>query len=80
MNREEIRNKVVDIIAMQLSMDKDDIVDSLDFVSDLGFDSLDTVEVTMCLEDEFGISIKDEDAEKMTNLKLILDYLENVLE
>jgi acyl carrier protein len=80
MNREEARNKVIDIISLQLTIDKEDVNENLDFVSDLGFDSLDFVEITMCLEDEFGITIKDEDAEKMTNLKLVLDYLENVLE
>jgi acyl carrier protein len=58
--------KVRQIIAEQLGVKIEDVVDKASFVDDLGADSLDTVELVMALEEEFGIEIPDEDAEKIT--------------
>jgi acyl carrier protein len=61
----EILEKVKKIIAEQLDVPEADIVPSASFVDDLGADSLDQVELIMAMEEEFNISIPDEDAEKM---------------
>ena len=72
----EIAQKVKSIIAEQLGVKPEDVTDSASFVDDLGADSLDTVELVMALEEEFGIEIPDEDAEKMTNVGEALRYVE----
>ncbi|MBU2504437.1 MAG: acyl carrier protein, partial [Candidatus Omnitrophica bacterium] len=58
--------KIKEIIAEQLGVKKEEIKPESSFIDDLGADSLDTVEVVMALEEEFGIEIPDEDAEKIT--------------
>ena len=63
-----IEEKVKDIIAEQLGVKKEEIKLESSFIDDLGADSLDTVEVVMALEEEFGIEIPDEDAEKITTV------------
>ena len=60
-----IEERVVSIVAEQMGVDKAQITPETSFVNDLGADSLDTVELVMELEDEFDISISDEDAEKI---------------
>ena len=60
-----VEEKVKDIISEQLGVKKEEIKPESSFIDDLGADSLDTVEVVMALEEEFGIEIPDEDAEKM---------------
>lgn len=80
MNRKEREKKVIECVASQLSLEIEDIDPAMDFVNVLGFDSLDSVEMTMCLEDEFGISIKDEEAEKLFNVNVVVDYLERNIE
>ena len=72
----EISQKVKSIIAEQLGVKIEEVTDSASFVDDLGADSLDTVELVMALEEEFGIEIPDEDAEKMTNVGEAVRYLE----
>ena len=62
-------SKVTDIVAEQLNVDKDEVTADASFVEDLGADSLDQVELVMRLEEEFGIEIPDEDAEKITRVK-----------
>ena len=62
---EEIQNKVIDIVAEQLGVDKEKIKPESNFVNDLGADSLDTVELVMELEEEFDINIADDAAEKI---------------
>ena len=56
-------------------MNKDQVVPEASFIEDLGADSLDTVELVMAFEEEFGAEIPDEDAEKLTSVGKVIDYL-----
>jgi len=67
--------RVKKIICQQLDVEKEDVVLEASFVDDLGADSLDTVELVMAFEEEFGIEISDEDAEKITSVKEAVDYI-----
>ena len=69
-------DKVRQIIAEQLGVKVEDVTPQSSFVDDLGADSLDTVELVMALEEEFGIEIPDEDAEKMSNVGEAIKYIE----
>ena len=71
----ELDTKVAEIIAEQLGVDVSEVVPEASFIDDLGADSLDTVELVMALEEEFGVEIPDEDAEKITTVKKALDYI-----
>ena len=71
-----VEEKVKDIIAEQLGVKKEEIKAESSFVDDLGADSLDTVEVVMALEEEFGIEIPDEDAEKITTVGEVIKYID----
>ena len=71
-----IFEKVVNIIAEQLDADADDITMETSMMKDLEADSLDAVEIMMALEDEFGVSIPDEDAENFKNIGDIVKYVE----
>ena len=68
--------KVRAIIAEQLGVKIEEVTDTASFVDDLGADSLDTVELVMALEEEFGIEIPDEEAEKMTSVGEAIRYVE----
>ena len=68
--------KIKAIIAEQLGVKAEEVTDQAKFVEDLGADSLDTVELVMALEEEFGIEIPDEDAEKMTTVGEAIKYIE----
>lgn len=68
--------KVKDIIAEQLGVKKEEVTDNAKFIDDLGADSLDTVELVMALEEEFGVEIPDEDAEKMVTVGEAIKYIE----
>ena len=70
------QDKIRQIIADQLGVKKDEVTDSAKFVDDLGADSLDTVELVMALEEEFGIEIPDEEAEKLVTVGDALRYIE----
>ncbi len=72
----EVAQKVKSIIAEQLGVKIEEVTDTASFVDDLGADSLDTVELVMALEEEFGVEIPDEDAEKMTNVGEAVRYIE----
>ena len=73
---DNIVERVKKIVAEQLGVNEADIKIDSSFVDDLGADSLDTVELVMALEEEFGIEIPDEDAEKMTNVGEAVRYIE----
>ncbi|MCM8819802.1 MAG: acyl carrier protein [Candidatus Omnitrophica bacterium] len=75
-----IEERVKEIIAEQLGFKKEEIKPESSFVDDLGADSLDTVEVVMALEEEFGIEIPDEDAEKITTVGEAIKYIEEKVE
>ena len=72
----EATEKIKQIIAEQLGVKLEEIKPESSFVDDLGADSLDTVELVMALEEEFGIEIPDEDAEKMTTVAQAIKYIE----
>ena len=70
-------DKVKDIIIDKLGVKEEKINKEASFVDDLGADSLDTVELIMQREEEFGIEIPDDDAEKITTVQAAIDYLES---
>jgi acyl carrier protein len=72
-----LENKVKDIIVEQLGVDADQVNPEASFIDDLGADSLDTVELVMAFEEEFGAEIPDEDAEKLTSVGAVIDYLKS---
>ncbi|GAK56797.1 MAG: acyl carrier protein [Candidatus Vecturithrix sp.] len=75
----DIQERVKAIIADQLGVDESEITSEASFVDDLGADSLDTVELVMALEEEFGIEIPDEEAEKIATVKDAVNYIEEHL-
>jgi acyl carrier protein len=73
---DSIADKVKDIIAEELGVDREEVTDNARFIDDLGADSLDTVELVMRFEEEFGIEIPDEDAEKIQSVRDSITYIE----
>ena len=71
----DIEQKVKDIIINELGVDAEKVTPEDSFVEDLGADSLDTVELVMAFEEEFGIEIPDEDAEKLQTVGDAVDYI-----
>ena len=71
-----VEEKIRKIICEQLEVDEKDVVPAASFVDDLGADSLDQVELIMAMEEEFGISISDEEAEKITAVRDAIEYIE----
>lgn len=79
MTKDEIRNKVVETITSQLGVTEAEVTDEAKFIEDLGADSLDTVELIMELEDEFDLEIPDEEAESITSVIKVIEYIESKL-
>ncbi len=73
-----IEDKVIDIISEQMGADKAEITRDTSFINDLNADSLDTVELVMEFEDEFDMSIPDEEAEKIQTVGAAIDYIVNI--
>ncbi|MDH5716223.1 MAG: acyl carrier protein [Spirochaetia bacterium] len=69
-------DKIKKIIAEQLGVDESEITPESHFIDDLGADSLDTVELVMALEEEFGIEVPDEDAEKIQTVGDVAKYID----
>ena len=70
-----LEQKVKDIIVEQLGVNPDQVTPEASFIEDLGADSLDTVELVMAFEEEFGAEIPDEDAEKLSTVGAVINYL-----
>lgn len=75
----EIEKRVVEIVSEQMGVSKDQITRDTSFINDLNADSLDTVELVMELEEEFGVNIPDEAAEKIQSVGQAIDYIEKEL-
>lgn len=73
-----VENKLIDIISEQMGVDKSEITRETSFINDLNADSLDTVELVMEFEDEFDMSIPDEEAEKIQTVGAALDYITKI--
>lgn len=76
----ELEEKVRKIICEQLNVAEKDVVPEASFVDDLGADSLDQVELIMAMEEEFDVSISDEEAEKIMTVQDAVDYIKKALE
>jgi acyl carrier protein len=70
-----VEKKVKEIVAEQLGKDSSEVTNEASFIDDLGADSLDIVELVMAMEDEFGIEIPDEEAEKIKTVKDVIEYI-----
>jgi acyl carrier protein len=75
----EVVNRVKKIVVEHLGVEGDKVVDSANFMADLGADSLDAIELTMAFEDEFGVEIPDEQAETLLNVGDAVKFLEKAL-
>ena len=73
----DVDAKVKKIISEQLGVPEGDVKPEASFVNDLGADSLDTVELVMALEEEFGVEIPDEDAEKIATVQNAVEYIKS---
>ena len=71
-----IDERVCDLVVEQLGVSQDQVTPEASFIDDLGADSLDTVELVMAFEEEFGIDIPDEDAEKIVTVSDAIKYLD----
>ena len=71
----DIADRVKKIVVEHLGVEEDKVTETASFIDDLGADSLDTVELVMALEEEFGCEIPDEEAEKITSVQQAIDYV-----
>lgn len=76
MDREEILDKVKAVVVDQLNVEEDEVTDDASFIDDLGADSLGIVELVMALEEEFAVSIPDEDAEGIRTVGDAISYIQ----
>lgn len=74
----EIEAKVIEIVSEQMGVDKSEITRDTSFINDLNADSLDTVELVMEFEDEFDMSIPDEEAEKIQTVGAAIDFISSI--
>jgi acyl carrier protein len=72
-----VEERVINLIVDQLGVSQEEVTPDASFIEDLGADSLDTVELVMAFEEEFGIEIPDEDAEKIVRVRDAIDYIKN---
>jgi acyl carrier protein len=79
MSMADVEEKVRSIICEQLNVSEDDVIPKASFVDDLGADSLDQVELIMAMEEEFDISISDEEAEKIATVQDAMDFIERAI-
>ena len=77
---QEIIDRVKKIICEQLDVSEEDVVPTASFVDDLGADSLDQVELIMAMEEEFNVSISDDEAEKIVTVQDAMDYVKKAME
>ena len=70
-----VEQKVIDIIVEQLGVGADEVTLEASFIDDLGADSLDLVELIMAMEEEFGLEISDQDAEKILTVQDVINYI-----
>ena len=75
----DIQAKVIEIVSEQMGVDKSEITPETSFINDLNADSLDTVELVMEFEDEFDMSIPDEEAEKIQTVGAAIDYITQIM-
>ncbi|MBT7657007.1 MAG: acyl carrier protein [Phycisphaerae bacterium] len=75
MNRSEIETQVIDVVSKQLGVDKSEIKLESSFANDLNADSLDTVELVMNLEDDFSVTIPEEEAEAIQTVGKAVDFI-----
>ena len=75
-----LKEKLVEMVAQSLGIDEMDIQMESHFINDLGADSLDTVELVLELEDEFGINIPDEETDQLNTVGDVYSYLDNVVD
>ena len=73
----DVAERVKKIVVEHLGVEETKVTDNASFIDDLGADSLDTVELVMAFEEEFGIEIPDEDAEKITRVKEAVEYIDS---
>ena len=76
MSEKSIEEKVKDIIVEQLGVNPEQVTPTASFIEDLGADSLDTVELVMAFEEEFGVEVPDEDADKLQTVGDVVKYIE----
>jgi acyl carrier protein len=76
MAEKSIEEKVKDIIVEQLSVNPEQVTTEAKFIEDLGADSLDVVELVMAFEEQFGVEVPDEDAEKLMSVGDVIKYIE----
>lgn len=70
-----VERRVIEIIVEQLGVSEEEVTPEASFIDDLGADSLDLVELIMAMEEEFGLEISDEDAEKIQTVQDVINYI-----